>query len=81
LVKRFQIQDLLPSSQELTMGTYPEPFESSPHPISLKFILILWSHLHFDLPSGFFCAWFPIFLRSFDRPMHATYTAHLYFIS
>jgi hypothetical protein len=45
----------LPNSQEPTTCHYPEPYQSSPclHPTSRRSILILSSHLHLGLPSGF----------------------------
>jgi len=46
----------LPHSQVLTTCPYPEPDQSGPfpHPISLRSILILPSHLSLCLPSGLF---------------------------
>jgi hypothetical protein len=50
----------LPCSQGPTTSPYPEPDRSSschPHPISLRSILILCTHLCLGLPSGLF--WLP----------------------
>ena len=47
----------LPHSQVAATCSYPEPARSSPcspHPISLRSILILSSHLRLGLPSGLF---------------------------
>ena len=46
----------LPHSQVLTTCPYPDPDQSSPfpHPISLRSILLLPSHLRLCLPSGLF---------------------------
>jgi hypothetical protein len=48
-------EGLLPSSQELSTGPYPERDQSSPHyphPTSLRSVLILSSHLRLGLPSA-----------------------------
>jgi hypothetical protein len=43
----------LPCSQEPPSGPYSEPEQSNTyHPISLRSILILSTHLRLDLPSG-----------------------------
>jgi hypothetical protein len=43
----------LPCSQEPSTGPCPEPYQSNPyHPISLRPILILPTHLRVGLPSG-----------------------------
>jgi hypothetical protein len=40
-------------SQEPSTSPYPEPDQTMPpHPISLRFILILSTHLRLGLPSG-----------------------------
>jgi hypothetical protein len=45
----------LPYSQEPAAGLYPEPDESGPHhPVSLRLILLLSSHLRLGLPNGLF---------------------------
>jgi hypothetical protein len=71
-----------PYSQEPATGPYPEPTGCTlhlPQPIYPIYILIPFSHLHFDLPSGLFPSGFPTknlytFLTS---PMRATCPAHL----
>jgi hypothetical protein len=55
----------LPCSQEPSAGPYPEPEQSNPiqsipsHPISLRSVLILSTHLRHGLPSGLFLLVFP----------------------
>jgi len=46
----------LPQSQVPTICPYSQPDQSSlcPHPTSWRSILMFWSHLHLDLPSGLF---------------------------
>jgi hypothetical protein len=59
----------LPYSQKPATGPYSEPAESSsPHsiPVSLRFILMLSSHIRLDLPSGIFPSGVP----------HACYKFH-----
>jgi hypothetical protein len=76
----------LSCSQEPSTGPYPEPDQSSPyHPIPslLRFILILFCHLHLGLPSGPFPFGFPTkilyaFLFSSTR---AIYRAYLNWVS
>jgi len=49
-----------PSSQQLVTGAFPEPFETSPYPISLLFILLLSSYIWLGFQSGPFPSGFPI---------------------
>jgi hypothetical protein len=50
----------LPCSQEPSTGPYPEPDRSSPyHPISVRSIVILSTHLRLGLPIGIFPSGFP----------------------
>jgi hypothetical protein len=69
-------EDSLRCSQDPSIGTYPEPDESSPnsHPISLRSILILPSHLRLRLPSGV-CLPNQNPVRTFLLPMLATFPA------
>jgi hypothetical protein len=49
-------------SQEPSTGPYPEPHPLSPissHPIALRSIVILYTHLRLGLPSGLFPSGFP----------------------
>jgi hypothetical protein len=49
-----------PCSQEPSTGPYTEPYQSNPlHPIPLRSILILSTHLRLGLPSGLFPSGFP----------------------
>jgi hypothetical protein len=66
----------LSRSQEPSTGPYPEPDRSSPyHPIlSLRSILILFTHLRLGLPSGLFPSGFltNILYAFFVSPISAT---------
>jgi hypothetical protein len=53
-------EGLLSCAQEPSTGLYPKPDQSNPsHPISLRSILILSTHLRLGLPSGLFPSVFP----------------------
>jgi hypothetical protein len=72
----------LPCSQEPSTGPYPwaRSIQSiPPHPVPLKFNLILSSHLHLGLPSGLFPSDFPTKILYAFRffPMSAIYPVHL----
>jgi hypothetical protein len=75
----FKPEGSLPRSQEPSTSTYPKPDRSSPpHPISLKSILILSTHLRLSLPSGLLPAFPPIsYTHSSSPPIRATCPAHL----
>jgi hypothetical protein len=64
---------LLPCSQEPSTGPCTEP-DQSIHPISLKSILILSTHLRLGLPSGLFPSGFPtnILYAVIFSPIRAT---------
>jgi hypothetical protein len=50
----------IPCSQEPSTGPYSEPYQTnSHHPIFLRSISILSTHLHLGLPSGLFPSGFP----------------------
>jgi hypothetical protein len=57
-----QTKGLLECSKELSISTYAKPDQSTPyHPISLRSILILYTHLRLGLPNGLFPSVFPAY--------------------
>jgi hypothetical protein len=55
-----ELEGSLPCSQEPSTGPYPKPDQSNPyHSISLRSILILFTHIRLGLPSGSFLLAFP----------------------
>jgi hypothetical protein len=70
----------LPSLQELSNCTYPEPNQSSPqHSISERSILMLFIHLRLGLPTGLFPSGFSTnnLYTFLFYPIRATCPAHL----
>jgi hypothetical protein len=75
-------QGSLPCSQEPSTGLYPESDQSIPyHPICLRSILTLSTHLRLGLPSGLFSSGFPknILCAVLFSPSRVTCPAHLIF--
>jgi hypothetical protein len=70
----------LPCSQAPSTGLYPNTDQPAPHhPISLRSILILSTHLRLSLPSGLFLAGLPtsilyVFCYSPIRPTYPAYS-------
>jgi hypothetical protein len=62
---------LLPYTQEPATGPYSEPDQSSPHPLTLRSILILSYHLSLDRPNDFFPSCFRTkFYTHLSSPSH-----------
>jgi hypothetical protein len=62
----------IPLSQEVSTGPYREPVHSiPPYPISPRFILILFTHLHLGLLSGLFPSDFPTNNICVPRNLHS----------
>jgi hypothetical protein len=67
-------------SQKPSNGPYSEPYQSNPsHPIFLRYILKLFTHLRLGLHSGLFLSGFltNILYAFLFSPIRATYPAHL----
>jgi hypothetical protein len=74
-----ELEGSLPYLQESSIGPYPEPGRSIPsRPISLRSILMFYSHLHASIHSGLFPSGFPTnILYAFLAPIHTTWSDHL----
>jgi hypothetical protein len=70
----------IPCSQEPSTGPYPEPYQSTPsHPIFLRSILILFTHLRLSIPSGLFPSGLPTnILYAFLFSPHSCYMPRPY---
>jgi hypothetical protein len=74
-----ELEGSLPCSKEPSTGPYPEPDQSNPsHPIPLRSILTMSTHLRLDLSSGIFLFGIPTnILHVFFSLIRATCPAHL----
>jgi hypothetical protein len=72
-------EGLLPRSQELSTGPYPEPDQPSPyHPILSKIHFNIIYHLRLGLPSGLFPYDFPTKILYAFRFFHMRDTCSAY---